>query len=979
MHDIARPQNGPDAIAHLCKACGTTQLLHEAKCKRLAEQSSSSDVLSSPLQLWELPRILKDFPQDEPQTGPARKVSETDTAYIHHSSGTSGGLPKPLPISHQLAVGVLPVPRGRIRDFVTLSTTPLYHGGVADCFRSWSAASMIWLFPGTSPVTADNVLRCVHYSRLAEAERGAPRINHFSCVPQVLNIMADDVQAMYFLQDMKTVGVGGAAMPPGLATRLVNDKVSLVSRYGSAECGFLLSSHRDYDRDKAWDFLRQDPDWPLTFEPQSDGLFELVVGPSWPALKHHNRPDGSFATADLFEPHRSIPRAWKFHSRADAQLTLVTGKKFDAAPIEDAIRESPLITDILIFGEGQAFPGAFLFPDRDIGPEEQEAFLNELWPVIESQNRKSPPHARLSKSMLLFLPSHAPALGKSAKGTTQRKPAYRVYEKEIAAAYSGQALRMRSAVTEDDKKHVDDAEVEDVLTSIIQEQSNLSERLQSDDDFFNLGIDSNAALMIRGRIQRQLIDDSRHQLPFNVVYDCGTLSKLSNYIIAFRHGEEAKSRTQDTDEIQTMIDLVDRYGHWKDPRVPFDSDHRDRQGKGETQDKAHGVILLTGATGTLGAHILAQLRASPTKPEIRCLVRGASLKAARDRVDQSLKQRGLRTLDASDDRVHIHPCRLADASLGLDPDVFMQLSRSVTAIIHAAWTVNFTMRLSSFVKDHIAGVHNLINFALLCTETPEPPRFIFCSSTATATGTHSSPGLIHELVNPDPSVPQAMGYPRSKWVAEMMCANAEAETRLRGHIRILRIGQLCGDTQRGIWNVTEAWPLMLSSSRLTESLPDLGDEPLDWLPVDIAAQAVLEVARSGTEPSNDVAAGESGQPSRPCRAYNILNTSQQATWRDLFQWLHKLSPDIEIIPSARWISQLDDMQREGKQHPAMKLLDMWHKSYCDPQSTVVDSPRLTWHMDETKRMAPVMQHVMPIGEEQFGKIWEWLQRETADN
>ncbi len=44
-----------------------------------------------------------------------------------------------------------------------------------------------------------------------------------------------------------------------------------------------------------------------------------------------NRPDGSFATADLFAPHPEIPHAWKYHSRADSQLTLITGKKFDPA------------------------------------------------------------------------------------------------------------------------------------------------------------------------------------------------------------------------------------------------------------------------------------------------------------------------------------------------------------------------------------------------------------------------------------------------------------------------------------------------------------------------------------------------------------------------------------------------------------------------------------------------------------------------
>lgn len=68
-----------------------------------------------------------------------------------------------------------------------------------------------------------------------------------------------------------------------------------------------------------------------------------------------------------------------------------------------------------------------------------------------------------------------------------------------------------------------------------------------------------------------------------------------------------------------------------------------------------------------------------------------------------------------------------------------------------------------------------------------------------------------------------MGYSRSKWVAEAICARAHEKSRLKGRISIVRIGQLCGDTKSGIWNVTEAWPLMLSSVEVLGALPDLDE------------------------------------------------------------------------------------------------------------------------------------------------------------
>lgn len=58
-------------------------------------------------------------------------------------------------------------------------------------------------------------------------------------------------------------------------------------------------------------------------------------------------------------------------------------------------------------------------------------------------------------------------------------------------------------------------------------------------------------------------------------------------------------------------------------------------------------------------------------------------------------------------------------------------------------------------------------------------------------------------------------------MGEAICEAAHRTTRLNGRMHVLRIGQLCGDTKGGIWNVTEAWPLMLSSVSVTGTLPNL--------------------------------------------------------------------------------------------------------------------------------------------------------------
>ncbi|KAJ9107857.1 hypothetical protein QFC19_002763 [Naganishia cerealis] len=60
---------------------------------------------------------------------------------------------------------------------------------------------------------------------------------------------------------------------------------------------------------------------------------------------------------------------------------------------------------------------------------------------------------------------------------------------------------------------------------------------------------------------------------------------------------------------------------------------------------------------------------------------------------------------------------------------------------------------------------------------------------------------------------------------------------LKDKVQVVRIGQLCGDTQEGIWNESEGWPLMIKSAQITGTLPMIRENP-SWLPVDIAAKAV---------------------------------------------------------------------------------------------------------------------------------------------
>ena len=893
-----------------------------------------------------------------------RPVSEMDVAYLHHTSGTSTGLPKPIPQTHHGAVGVLPTFDSGY-ETATFTTTPLYHGGVADCFRAWTSGAMIWLFPGAdAPITSSNVLRSLECARRSVESHQTPRVKYFSSVPYVLQMLAIEDEGLDALKQMKLVGVGGAALSQDIGDDLVQKEVNLVSRFGSAECGFLMSSDRDFAVDKKWQYLRSNASPYLKFEPQEDGLAELVILSSWPHMAKRNRDDGPYATADLFAPHPTIPNAWRYHSRADSQLTLITGKKFDPAPLEDAIATSPLLSDVLIFGNGQQVPGALLFRSTKSADIPDDELLSAIWPSIEKLNAESQGHTRLSKLMLTMMPNDAAGLEKSSKGTVMRGQAEKRYATEIARAYDSNANVSANGVFSSTGTGVADDEVPNAVLRVIQHVLDTSNPIPEEGDLFSFGVDSVHCMRIRALLQSKILPPPAAPLPLNVVYDCGTVKRLSKYLIGIRKGQKLETE----DETQLMRDLVREYSSFNNEAVtssvPADFNTTETASSSE-------VVILTGATGALGAHILSLLRTSLHVSEIHCLIRAASPTAANERVSKSLLARNKAPLSSTSSKVTCHACKLSDPTLGLSPSTYKDLASRTTLIIHAAWAVNFSMRLSSFVKDHIAGLRNLINFAL-ASPTTSPGRFLFCSSTASVLGPCTN-SPIPECISHEPLSASLLGYSRSKWVAESICEQAHLHTRMKDHITVLRIGQLCGDTDSGIWNVTEAWPLMLSSVKVTGSLPDLKGEKLGWLPVDVAAQAVVEIstAKDTSTESNEI----------PC--LHLLNPSTESTWADLLSWLQKLIPAFDIVPPSTWVSQLDNLKGEAAKHPARKLLNLWKDAYGggddgrEEEDTQEEKEEegLRFEMAETKKVAPVMRDVKAIGEEQFVRIWGWIEGE----
>ncbi|KAI1799450.1 hypothetical protein F4811DRAFT_557816 [Daldinia bambusicola] len=942
---ILAPELDASAIQHLCANSNTRAILVDHT------QAEKATKLTNSINAIKIPDFSASCIPDGGNHGKdLSRRRESDIAYFRHTSGTSSGVPKLIVQGQWGTVGCLPS-FSHTNQPATFTTTPLYHGGLADCFRAWTSGAMIWFFPeGVVPITGANVVRSVLYAR----SRSPTPVKYFSSVPYVLQLLVDEYKGIDVLQSMDLVGVGGAALAPSIGDKLVKLGVNLLSRLGSTECGFLMSSHRNYAHDKEWQYLRldEDPSF-LSFEPRDNGLSELVVKARWPLREKTNRDDCSYATADLFEPHSSIPNAWRYHSRADAQITLSNGKKFDPSPLEDRIKASSrLVQDVLIFGANKEYAGVLLF--KTSNEQSDDDIISAVWSHVKRMNEETPSHCRLSKSMLIpvGVEKGEEPLSKSSKGTTLRRDAEKRYCDIIADAYSCNgttAIRTQS---------ISDADVLPVLLKLFGQVS--GREIHPHDDIFQQGVDSIMCIQIRKLIESNILANDSIKLPESFIYDSGTVRAMAEVLVRIRNGGKIGNSHEDIDEWELMQEFADIYSQFETHEVTLNRD------KGE-------VVVLTGATGLLGTHILSQLCHQDRISKIYCLVRGEGGSACRELLSKALAKRklpGLDDLEGLRSKVICLPCQLSELHLGLFGEDWMSIIAESSIYIHAAWSVNFNLPLNSEeFRRHLNGTRNLLNAAL-----SGKARFFFISSTAAVSSNPSA--FIMEEVSLDPSNASPLGYSRSKWVAEQICSKAHeqlcnsitSEDMVDSDISIIRVGQLCGN-EAGVWNTAEAYPLLLSTAGLVGFLPELPNEIINWLPVDQAASILSDIILA------DPISKSSRHSKTP--VYHVLNYHGSPSWNQLLDWISGVPgyPSFKVVHPEEWIERLElEFEKNQANHPAQALVGFWRQRYSSMVDRSRASSRPSFDVTSSKAFSQNMRDLESLTQDRVLKMWEWIGR-----
>ncbi|NEP60335.1 MAG: amino acid adenylation domain-containing protein, partial [Symploca sp. SIO2G7] len=308
-------------------------------------------------------------------------------------------------------------------------------------------------------------------------------------------------------------------------------------------------------------------------------------------------------------------------------------------------------------------------------------------------------------------------------------------------------------------------------------------------------------------------------------------------------------------------------------------------------------ILLTGATGFVGAFLLYELL-QQTSADIYCLVRADNTESAQNKLQNCLKSY-LVWEESFKSRIIPVIGDLSQPLLSISKEQFHKLADKIDVIYHNGAWVHHASPYSLLKATNVLGTQEVLRLA--CKVKAKPVHFISASSVFPGVG-NSGMKVIREQDNIDNGQVPFSGYSRSKWVAERLVTAA----RDRGlPVCIYRLARISGHSQTGVFNVNDFLYRLIIGCVQLGSIPD-GELIQDIIPIDYTSKAVVHISK---------------QQASWGKAFHLVNPHPVST-NLFFQKLRSLGYPIQQLPYEQWHTQLLNIAEHSPEHPLYPLFSL---------------------------------------------------------
>ncbi|MHC5057278.1 MAG: thioester reductase domain-containing protein [Planctomycetota bacterium] len=284
------------------------------------------------------------------------------------------------------------------------------------------------------------------------------------------------------------------------------------------------------------------------------------------------------------------------------------------------------------------------------------------------------------------------------------------------------------------------------------------------------------------------------------------------------------------------------------------------------------VALLTGATGFVGANLVARLlEEPPTRLErIHLLVRAEDAEHGRTRVREGLSRYGL--AGADDDRIRVVVGDLSRPRFGLDESAWQRMADEVDCIFHLGAAGEWFAPYSRVAATDVGSTREVVGLA-----TTGRTKIVHYTGSLASWASMAVPegSVIYEDRHLEECETLPGGYCQGKWVCEAMLRAAVS----RGlPVVVHRLGDVKGDSRTGLGNLRDFGYRLLRGCAIHGLAPEMAYRP-QYIPIDFAVETIAALARDPR------AIGRTFQQAAP----------QPTAWSDVLERMRAAGHDVRVV------------------------------------------------------------------------------------
>ena len=354
-----------------------------------------------------------------------------------------------------------------------------------------------------------------------------------------------------------------------------------------------------------------------------------------------------------------------------------------------------------------------------------------------------------------------------------------------------------------------------------------------DDDFFKLGGTSLTASKIAMKAMTLKLPIS-----YADVFDYPTVSELEK-LVASKTGQTSNK----------TIDEVKSEEIKSDEKEPLDKNEVKKALENNVVSKVDdiksgdiGDVLLTGATGFLGIHVLKYLLDNTDK-KIYCLIRKGKMSS----LEAKMKNYLVYYFDDSMDQVFGKRLFLISGDITEKENIDLLSEYNFDTVINCAACVKHFVNDDTLTNVNVNGVKNLIDF---CVENNK--RLVHVSTVSVAGETYEGSDISAEFITEDKlyfGQDLSNKYVHTKFLAEEAILTAVSEKNLRA--KIVRVGNLMSRYSDGEFQINFVTNAFMKKLKAYISMHKFSvasmDELCEFSPIDSTAEAIVRLAGTNDE------------------------------------------------------------------------------------------------------------------------------------